>query len=213
MMELVPDLRPSAENVYAWNLGRHALRQVGLYYNLRVQAFLGLYLFTMAAGVLAFIVSSLVAIANGNPVEISAGMISLGWVTVVLIAVLVIIIRAGMRANRTNKLHKSVFAHYRTRLGHHVKQQVRHLDSLSRRAGGGGAEDEKKRLDKARKVLLENSKHLQTALKFVANELDAEHESEKLRICGFGVDSRMLEGLFGLCSGLIVTIWQIAQNA
>ena len=208
-IETVPDLRPSAENVYAWNLGRHALRQVGLYYNLRVQAFLGLYLFTMAGGIIAFIVSSIVKVSQGEIVEISAGMISLGWVAIVLIGVLATIIRQGMRANRQNKLHKSVFSHYRTRLGFHVKQQARHLGSLARQAEEAGREDEKKRLVQARIVLLGNSKDLQTALKFVANELDAEHESEKLRICGFGVDSRMLEALFGLCSGLAVTLWQV----
>ena len=53
-----PDLVMSASNVYAWNLGRHALRQVGVFYSLRVQAFLGLYIAMVVAGVLGFLIQS-----------------------------------------------------------------------------------------------------------------------------------------------------------
>ena len=37
---------------YSWNLGRHALRQVGVFYSLRVQAFLGVYSAMVVAGLL-----------------------------------------------------------------------------------------------------------------------------------------------------------------
>ena len=46
-------------------------------------------------------------------------------------------------------------------------------------------------------------------LKHVANELDAEGDSEKLRINGFPVDARMAEGFVTLLGSVGVTIYQV----
>jgi len=68
-----PDLVQSAENVYAWNLGRHALRQVGVFYSLRVQAFLGLYIFMTVVGILFFLIQSVIVVSNGKKLQVTAG--------------------------------------------------------------------------------------------------------------------------------------------
>ena len=53
---------------------------------------------------------------------------------------------------------------------------------------------------------------MQRALKLVANDIERDAECEKIRILGISVDTRMLEGLFGLLSALAVTLWQSVQQ-
>eukprot|EP00945_MAST-04E_sp_MAST-4E-sp1_P007631 g7631.t1 len=104
--------------------------------------------------------------------------------------------RTRMRANRQIKLHKSAIEHYRTRLAGHVEDQI----EVMRAAG----------FDKAAIGARTGPvKALQTALKHVANELDAEGDSEKLRINGFPVDARMAEGFVTLLGSVGVTIYQV----
>ena len=101
-----------------------------------------------------------------------------------------------MRANRQIKLHKSAIEHYRTRLAGHVEDQI----EVMRAAGFDQA---------AIGARTGPVKALQTALKHVANELDAEGDSEKLRINGFPVDARMAEGFVTLLGSVGVTIYQV----
>jgi hypothetical protein len=214
--ETFPDLVQSASNVYAWNLGRHALRQVGVFYSLRVQAFLGLYIFMTVVGVLSFLIQSIIVVSNGGRVRISAGMLALGFLVTGLLLIFLNIIMAGIRANRQNKLHKSAIEHYRTRLAHHVKEQSKEMQRRLTKISGEKVEAEvevrktqQKQLERRLKELLTREKELQTALKHVGNEMDAEAEVEKLRIMGFAVDSRMLEGVLGLLSATVLTLWQV----
>ena len=109
------------------------------------------------------------------------------------------IIRTGMRANRQIKLHKSAIEHYRTRLAGHIEDQT----STMRDAGFD---------DAAITARVGSVKALQTALKHVANELDAEGDSEKLRINGFPVDARMAEGIVTLLGSVGVTIYQVVMG-
>jgi len=210
-----PDLVQSAENVYAWNLGRHALRQVGVFYSLRVQAFLGLYIFMTVVGILFFLIQSVIVVSNGKKLQVTAGMLSLGFLSVSFLMIFLNIILAGIRANRQNKLHKSAIEHYRTRLAHHVKEQAgemrRRVLKLSTDGGGSDSIHSVKQaeLEARLKELLRREKELQTALKHVGNEMDCESEVEKLRIMGFAVDSRMLEGVLGLVSATVLTLWQV----
>ena len=189
-------------------MGRHSIRQVGRFYSLRVQFFLGLYMALLAIGTGIFIIDALVKVSGGGEVPLTVGMLSIGWLGLGLVIICFLIIGAGMRANRQPKLHKSAIVHYRTRLSQHVKLQAR----LMRRSTieNVNVEETKKEICKQElKTLLAREKDLQSALKYVANELDSENESEKLRIMGVPVDSRMLEGLVGLVSGLALTLWQI----
>ena len=216
--EVIPDLQQSAENVYAWNLGRHAIRQVGKFYSLRVQAFLGLYMFLLTAGILVFIIDAIIKVSGGGTVPLTCEMISVGFLVMNFTLICFIIIRAGIQANRQPKLHKSAITHYRTRLSQHVKMQAKQLRRLISTGGDvdgteeEGNEEKIKKLKQSLKSLLGREKELQSALKYVANELDSESETEKLRIIGFPVDTRMLEGLVGLISGLALTLWQIFQR-
>ena len=77
-----PDLIPCAENVYAWNLGRHAIRQVGVFYRLRVQMFLGLYIFMLVASVLVFLVNAVIDLSNGVQLTWTSGHLAVGWLVV-----------------------------------------------------------------------------------------------------------------------------------
>jgi hypothetical protein len=56
-------------------------------------------------------------------------------------------------------------------------------------------------------------KQLQTALKLVANELDAEADSEKLRVNGFPVDGRMAEALLGLLGSILWVIYNVVLGS
>ena len=165
----------------------------------------------LAIGTGIFIIDALVKVSGGGKVPLTVGMLSIGWLGLGLVIICFLIIGAGMRANRQPKLHKSAIVHYRTRLSQHVKLQAR----LMRRSTieNVNVEESKKEICKQElKTLLAREKDLQSALKYVANELDSENESEKLRIMGVPVDSRMLEGLVGLVSGLALTLWQIFSN-
>ena len=62
-----------------------------------------------------FLIQSVIVVSAGKKVEITAGMLSLGFITLGLMVIFLNIIMAGIRANRQNKLHKSAIEHYRTR--------------------------------------------------------------------------------------------------
>ena len=55
-------------------------------------------------------------------------------------------------------------------------------------------------------------KDIMRALKLVANEIEKESETQKIRILGMSVDTRMLEALMGLLSALGVTLWQAVSS-
>ena len=87
---------------------------------------------------------------------------------------------AGIRANRQNKLHKSAIEHYRTRVAHHVKMQAQEIQRRVTKFSSSNDDDEEGGkqqtliLEKRMKELLKREKELQTALKHVGNEMDAE---------------------------------------
>ena len=56
------------------------------------------------------------------------------------------------------------------------------------------------------------SKEVQRALKLVGNGIESESETQKIRILGMAVDTRMLEALMGLLSALGVTLWQVVST-
>ena len=47
MWKGIPDLKPTAQNVYKWNLGRHAIRKYALYFRRRMEFFVGIYIFAL----------------------------------------------------------------------------------------------------------------------------------------------------------------------
>ena len=53
---------------------------------------------------------------------------------------------------------------------------------------------------------------MQRALKLVGNGIESESETQKIRILGMAVDTRMLEALMGLLSALGVTLWQVVST-
>ena len=97
-----------------------------------------------------------------------------------------------------------------------LQEMQRRITKLSSRGGEEGGDDGGQKtivdLEQRLKTLLKTEKELQTALKHVGNEMDAEAEVEKLRICGFAVDSRMLEGVLGLLSATVLTLWQVFRG-
>ena len=96
------------------------------------------------------------------------------------------------------------------------QEMQRRITKLSSRGDEEGGEKHGQQtiadLENRLKTLLKTEKELQTALKHVGNEMDAEAEVEKLRILGFAVDSRMLEGVLGLLSATVLTLWQVFRG-
>ena len=165
--EIFPDLVPSAETVYSWNLGRSALRQVGIFYRLRVQMFLGLYVCMLVVSVVLFLVNAVMDNINGIPLKISCEHLSVGWLIVGLTGIFFNIIMAGLKANRQPKLHKSAIEHFRTRLAHHVKMQLIGLDEQIKKVDSA----RRNKLQERRGELKQRLKEVQTALKHVGNEV------------------------------------------
>tara|TARA_B100000780_G_C21006927_1_gene403084 strand:+ start:92 stop:889 length:798 start_codon:yes stop_codon:yes gene_type:complete len=195
----LPDLKPTAANVYAWNMGRHAVRKYAMFYRIRMEYFLGLYVCMVSGLCLYEFINMIIKTAYNESVVLTAGLMMEGFFVVSLLFGLFLIILSGIRANRQTKLHKSAVAHYRTRLSAHINDQV-----LTREKAGVDP--------KEIKLLIKNEKALQKSLKLVANELDSEGASEKVRINGFPIDNRMLEGLVGLLGTIGITGWQILNN-
>jgi hypothetical protein len=192
----LPDLKPSARNVYNWNLGRRALRKYALYFRRRMEFFLGVYivlLFLMC--VYEFMRMVLVVNSNGT-IRVTTALILELYMAIMLIIGGLLIIRTGMRANRQTKLHKSAVEHYRTRLAGHVLDQTEVMET----AGFDNV---------AIEARVGPVKKLQTALKHVSNELDAEADSEKLRVNGIPMDARMAEGLLGLLGSMAWVVYNV----
>jgi len=190
----LPDLKPTARNVYNWNLGRHVMRKYALYFRRRMEFFVGLYIILLAIMCIYEFVSMIVVLNSGGSLRVTAALIIELYLAVVLCVGGLLIIRTGMRANRQIKLHKSVVEHYRTRLEAHVENQVEvmKMEGVDQTAIA---------------VRVAEVKSLQRALKHIANEMDAEGDNEKLRINGFPVDSRMAEAILTLLGSVAITIY------
>ena len=152
MWKGIPDLQPTAQNVYKWNLGRHAIRKYALYFRRRMEFFVGIYIFALTCMCVYEFVSTVVVIQSGGRLHISSAMCLELYLSVTLCLGALSIIRTGILANRQMEIHKSCIEHYRTRLAGHAEDQRE-----SMRAAG---------YDKAAvEALVGPVKALQTALK------------------------------------------------
>ena len=112
-----------------------------------------------------------------------------------MVITFVLIVVSGMKANRQLGLHATALTHYRTRLEAFDAARLAELNETD------GSKEEISALQHLNKRRLR-------ALKFVISEIEKESDCEQLRIMGFKVNSRMLEALFGLASGVALTMWQ-----
>ncbi len=94
------------------------------------------------------------------------------------------------------KLHSAALAQYRLR----IEQLYQSKIDADREENGHNSPNIK--------LLTTRSKEIQRALKLVSSDLEAEAETQQLRILGIKVDTTMLEGLVGLVSAIGVTLWQ-----
>ena len=168
--EVFPDLVPSAETVYVWNLGRSALRQVGVFYRLRVQMFLGLYICMLVVSVVLFLINAVMDNINGIPLRISCEHLSVGWLVIGLSVIFFNTIIAGLKANRQPKLQKSAIEHFRTRLAHHILTQLNNMDEYMKTVSDNA---QRQTIRERRGQLKQRLKEVQTALKHVGNEVRA----------------------------------------
>ena len=199
VLSTVPDMKTTAQNIFAWNMGRKVLRKIGVVYFRRLCAFLGLFLVLLSFTVVYFVVDILIVVSRKETVKISPGFIMILFFSFMVICVFFKIVFSGMSTNRQMKLHASSITHYRTRLEMLCSCRVQHL-----RAEHDGT----KAYDERIKKVQSRSKEIQRALKLVGDEIESEAENEKIRILGVSVDARMLEALLGLLSALAVTLWQ-----
>ena len=199
VLSTFPDMKPTAQNIFAWNMGRKVLRKIGVVYFRRLCAFLGLFLVLLSFTVVYFVVDILIVVSRKETVKVSPGFIMILFFSLMVIVVFFKIVFSGMTTNRQMKLHASSITHYRTRLEMLCSCRVEHL-----RAEHDGT----KAYDEQIKKVQSRSKEIQRALKLVGDEIESEAENEKIRILGVSVDARMLEALLGLLSALAVTLWQ-----
>eukprot|EP00943_MAST-04B_sp_MAST-4B-sp1_P006165 g6165.t1 len=190
----LPDLKPTARNVYNWNLGRHVMRKYALYFRRRMEFFLGLYIIILAVMCIYEFVSMIVVLNSGGTLHVTTALIIELYLAITMCIGGLLIIRTGMHANRQIKLHKSVVEHYRTRLEAHVEDQVEVMKAQ-------GVDQT------AIAAHVGEIKSMQRALKHIANEMDAEADSEKLRINGFPVDERMAEAILTLLGSVAITVY------
>ena len=190
----LPDLKPTARNVYSWNLGRHVMRKYALYFRRRMEFFLGLYIILLAVMCIYEFVSMIVVLNSGGTLHVTTALVIELYLAITMCIGGLLIIRTGMHANRQLKLHTSVVEHYRTRLEAHAEDQVEVMKAQG--------------VDQTViAAYLGEMKSLQRALKRVANEMNTEGDSEKLRINGFPVDARMAEAIVTLLGSVAITIY------
>ena len=222
----LPDLSLTPQNIYAWDMGRKALRKIGLVYSLRLEKLLAVYLFVLAITVVWMVVDVLVKAATAQTIELSAGLLVVALFCFSLIVVFFGIVFSGMYTNRQQKLHGSAVAALRLRvetvaqcetdrLRAHMEQINKNADDDLEAEGDQSAKDmlmQRKALAEQIKSVATRSKEVQRALKLVGNGIESESETQKIRILGMAVDTRMLEALMGLLSALGVTLWQAVSS-
>jgi hypothetical protein len=199
LLALIPDMKITTQNIFSWNMGRKVLRKIGYVYYRRLNVFLGLFLVLLAFTVIYFVVDILIAISRKETVVVSAGFIMILFFSFMVISVFFKIVFSGMFTNRQMKLHAASIKHYKTRLETVSSCRIHNLRSKH---------DGTKEHDANIKKIQSEAKEIQRALKLVADEIESEAETEKIRILGVNVDATMLEGLLGLLSALGVTLWQ-----
>ncbi len=220
----LPDLSLTPRNIFAWDMGRKALRKIGLVYSLRLEKFLAVYLFVLSITVVWMVVDVLIKAATGQIIVLTAGLLMIAYFCFSLIVVFFGIVFSGMYTNRQQKLHGSAVAALRLRvetvaqceidrLRAQMEKIKRKMDDDFEAKGDQSAQImQLKSLAEQLKSAATRSKEVQRALKLVGNGIESESETQKIRILGMAVDTRMLEALMGLLSALGVTLWQVVST-
>lgn len=220
----LPDFSLTPQNIYAWDMGRRALKKIGIVYSLRLEKFLAVYLFVLSVTVTWMVVDVLIKAATGQTIVLTAGLLMVVTFCFALIVVFFGIVFSGMYTNRQQKLHAAALTSLRLRVEIISQCKLdRLLDQLQklREAKNDNTDStgHKNKQSVQEEVLAQQikserkqDKDTMRALKLIANEIEKESETQKIRILGMSVDTRMLEALMGLLSALGVTLWQAISN-
>ena len=166
----------------------------------------------------------LIKAATGQTIVLTAGLLMVLTFCFALIIVFFGIVFSGMYTNRQQKLHAAALSSLRLRVETvsqcKLDRLLEQLQDLKQATDDDAdALGDKNKQGVQQEALAEQikregkqDKDIMRALKLVANEIEKESETQKIRILGMSVDTRMLEALMGLLSALGVTLWQAVSS-